>query len=55
MAPASARRRTPVIIVIAALAVIALVVGGIAFWRSTADDGTDAAEQIGRASCRERV
>ena len=46
MAPASARRRTPVIIVIAALAVIALVVGGIAFWRSTADDGTDAAEQL---------
>lgn len=46
MAPASARRRTPVIIVIAALAVIALVLGGIAFWRSTADDGTDAAEQL---------
>ena len=46
MAPASARRRTPVVIVIAALAVIALVVGGIAFWRSTADDGTDAAEQL---------
>ena len=46
MAPASARRRTPVIIVIAALAVIALVVGGIAFWRTTADDGTDAAEQL---------
>ena len=46
MAPASARRGTPVIIVIAALAVIALVVGGIAFWRSTADDGTDAAEQL---------
>ncbi|MCT1908125.1 penicillin-binding transpeptidase domain-containing protein [Brachybacterium paraconglomeratum] len=46
MAPASARRRTPVIIVIAALAVIALVVGGIAFWRSIADDGTDAAEQL---------
>ena len=46
MAPASARRRTPVIIVIAALSVIALVVGGIAFWRSTADDGTDAAEQL---------
>lgn len=46
MAPASARRRTPVVIVIAALAVIALVLGGIAFWRSTADDGTDAAEQL---------
>lgn len=46
MTPASARRRTPVVIVIAALAVIALVVGGIAFWRSTADDGTDAAEQL---------
>ncbi|MFJ6043934.1 penicillin-binding transpeptidase domain-containing protein [Brachybacterium paraconglomeratum] len=46
MAPASARRRTPVIIVIAALAVIALALGGIAFWRSTADDGTDAAEQL---------
>lgn len=46
MAPASARRRTPVVIVIAALAVIALVVGGVAFWRSTADDGTDAAEQL---------
>ena len=46
MAPASARRRTPVVIVIAALAVIALVVGGIAFWRTTADDGTDAAEQL---------
>ncbi|WP_270407385.1 penicillin-binding transpeptidase domain-containing protein [Brachybacterium paraconglomeratum] len=46
MAPASARRRTPVIIVIAALAVIALVLGGIAFWRSAADDGTDAAEQL---------
>lgn len=46
MAPASSRRRTPVIIVIAALAVIALVLGGIAFWRSTADDGTDAAEQL---------
>ncbi|WP_341854611.1 penicillin-binding transpeptidase domain-containing protein [Brachybacterium sp. GPGPB12] len=45
MAPASARR-TPVIIVIAALAVIALVLGGIAFWRSTADDGTDAAERL---------
>lgn len=46
MTPASARRRTPVVIVIAALAVIALVVGGIAFWRSTADDGTDAAEKL---------
>lgn len=46
MAPASSRRRTPVVIVIAALAVIALVLGGIAFWRSTADDGTDAAEQL---------
>ena len=46
MAPASARRRTPVIIVIAALAVIALVLGGIALWRSTADDGADAAEQL---------
>ena len=46
MAPASARRRTPVIIVIAALAVIALVLGGVAFWRSTADDGADAAEEL---------
>ena len=46
MAPASSRRRTPVVIVIAALAVIALVLGGVAFWRSTADDGTDAAEQL---------
>ena len=42
MAPASARRRTPVVIVIAALAVIALVVGGIAVADLVAEHNTPA-------------
>lgn len=45
MAPAPARRRAPWILAIALAAVAALVIG-VLVWRGSADDGTEAAEQL---------